>query len=129
VPSEGFDRFAIGRDEHGEHKEWARAAAARNRVRVSGVFAARARFVSTVDGFRLWWYNTFSDFHARRAERRVVFDVRLGDVSFVELCFRIYRCTDLQVQVQVQAAYRRVFKAAFQWSYSPASTMSNTAPS
>ena len=48
VPSEGFDRFAIGRAEHGEHKEWARAAAARRRV--SSDFAARALFV---DGIRL----------------------------------------------------------------------------
>ena len=114
-PNNGHPRastglLAKGRAHAREHKEWARAAAARKRVRVSGVFAARARFVSTVDGFRLWWYNTFSDFHARRAERRVAVDVRLGDVSFVELCFRIYRCTDLQVQVQVQAAYRRVFQ-------------------
>jgi hypothetical protein len=114
---------------HGSIKNGRIDAAARGRVRVSGVFAARARFVSTVDGFRLWWYNTFSDFHARRAERRVVFDVRLGDVSFVELAFAF---TDVQIY-RYRYRYRRrtggCFKAAFQWSYSPASTMSNTAPS
>ena len=41
VFSEGFDRFAIGRAEHGEHKEWARAAAARRRLASD---QGRARF-------------------------------------------------------------------------------------
>jgi hypothetical protein len=133
-PNNGHPRastglLAKGRAHAREHKEWAhRRGRPRTRPRLGRLRGARAfrfyggRFPSLV----VQHFFGFSRATRRKARRvRRTSRRRL----FRRACFRIYRCTDLQVQVQVQAAYRRVFKAAFQWSYSPASTMSNTAPS
>ena len=54
VFSEGFDRFAIGRAEHGENKEWARAAGRPDDA--SRATSRRARFSSTEFVSSLRWY-------------------------------------------------------------------------
>ena len=113
VFSEGFDRFAIGRAEHGEHKEWARAAAARRRV--ASDFAARALFV---DGIRL-----VAAVVQRDSVATSVSSSRVGHLQVV------YIQVQVQVQVQARGSRARTARRRFQWSYSPASTMSSTAPS
>ena len=112
VFSEGFDRFAIGRAEHGEHKEWARAAAARRRV--ASDFAARALFV---DGIRL-----VAAVVQRDSVATSVSSSRVGHLQVV------YIQVQVQVQVQARGSRARTARRRFQWSYSPASTMSSTAP-